>query len=406
MTQRRCIICGQDTILTLDLGRMPLADAFRDPEDTKPEFFYNLRVVRCPACVLVQLEEPVAPSQMFHGGYPFLTGSSKRMKEHFIRFGKHLLERLNNPSSAFIVELGGNDGTFLAPLAAHGMRVLNVEPSANVAAIGETRGVCSLVRFFDAALADEIREVHGKADAIIAANTVCHVEEISALFEGVRRLLADDGLFIFEDPYLGDILKCNAVDQFYDEHVTYLSLRPVAQLARQVGLEVVDVMRLPTHGGSMRYTLAHRHSREASAAVAALADEEAAAGLDKELSYEHFRGAISKMRRELPELLAEIGARGQRVAGMAATAKSATILNLCRIGPDLLPYIADTTRAKQGKLTPGMHIPVRPYEDFVEDSPPYALLLAWNHEVEIRSSNQWFEQKGHWISYIPMVRIL
>ena len=164
----------------------------------------------------------------------------------------------------FVVELGSNDGIMLRHFQERGMRHLGVEPSANVADVARSRGISTISAFFDRKLADDIVAEHGRADAILAANVMCHIPDLPGVAAGVQRLLKPDGVFIFEDPYLGDMIAKTSYDQIYDEHVFIFSATSVQRAFAPHGLELVDVMPQITHGGSMRYTLAPKGSRQVS----------------------------------------------------------------------------------------------------------------------------------------------
>ncbi|MBI4314144.1 MAG: SAM-dependent methyltransferase, partial [Candidatus Omnitrophica bacterium] len=210
--------------------------------------------------------------------------------------------------------------------------------------------------------------------------------------------LKPSGVMQFEDPYWGAVIDKTAYDQFYDEHVFLFSAASLSRAFRRHGLELVDVEPQPTHGGSMRYTVAHAGSRAPSEAVRLLLAEEDAKGLLTPQTAEAFRRRCEASRECLRALLDDLRARGKRVAGYAATSKSTTVTNYCRITPDLVEYISDTTPLKHGTFSPGAHIPVVPDEVFQTNPPDAALLFAWNHAEEIMEKEKRFEEKGgQWI---------
>lgn len=212
---------------------------------------------------------------------------------------------------------------------------------------------------------------------------------------------------MFEEPYLGDVVEKTSYDQIYDEHVFIFSLQAVQSAFGSHGLVVIDVLPQDTHGGSMRYVLARKGVRPVSPAVINLATKEAALGLRDPSTYQRFRVNCEKSRHDLVAQLMTLRAERRRVVGYAATAKSATVLNYCGIGPDLIEFISDTTLIKQSKFSPGMHIPVRAYMEFQERYPDVALLFAWNHAREIFANETAFAASGgRWLVYVPAVRLL
>ncbi|WP_277209547.1 class I SAM-dependent methyltransferase [Isoptericola croceus] len=407
MTESTCRVCGAATRQFLDLGRQPLSDAFVTPDRVDDEFFYRLAVGVCLGCTMVQLMEEVPREKMFHDSYPYLSRGSSVMRAHFEGVAQSLLTDELTGDDPFVVELGCNDGVMLRTVADAGVRHLGVEPSGSVADIAAEAGVRVRKAFFEEATAQEILEAEGPADVIYAANTLCHIPYLESIMRGVLTLLTDSGVFVFEDPYLGDIVGKTSFDQIYDEHFYLFSATSVDQMARHHGLELVDVERLSVHGGEVRYTLARPGARTRTDAVTSLLADEERVGLGSPVTLGAFATRVAKVGDDLVTLLRELAEQGKRVVGYGATAKSATVTNFCGIGPDLVEFISDTTPAKQGRLAPGSHIPVRTADQFAEPYPDYALLFAWNHADEIMANETAFRDAGgRWILYVPDVRVV
>jgi methylation protein EvaC len=306
-----------------------------------------------------------------------------------------------------VVELGSNDGIMLKNFAEASVRHLGIEPSANVAEAARQKGVRTISQFFDEGLASEILVTDGPADAILGANVMCHIPYIHSVFAGVKKLLQPRGVLVFEDPYLGDIVEKISYDQIYDEHAFYFSAESVSFLAARHDLELIDVLPQNVHGGSMRYVLGHRGAYSISPAVDRLREKEAALGLARPETFAQLRRNIEASRDQLRMMLEEFSRAGHRVAGYAATSKSTTVTNYCGLSPQLVEFISDTTPIKQGKFSPGAHIPVRPYEEFQANYPDYGLLFGWNHAEEIMAKEQAFKAAGgKWIVYVPRVQVL
>ena len=403
-----CRVCAAPIAPFMTFGRMPLANGFLIEADIPSEYFFELAPAFCPVCGMFQLMEQPAPARMFHGRYAFASSSSVRMQHHFKAFAQSVVRRaLAGRRDPLVVEIGSNDGIMLGHLKDAGYRYLGIEPSTNVADLARARGIETVDAFFDAALAGRLRSQHGHAHAIIAANVMCHIPDIHTVAAGVAHWLAPDGVFIFEDPYLGDMIAKTSYDQIYDEHVFMFSATAVAAAFAPHGLALVDVMPQATHGGSMRYVLAHRGVAPESPSVAELIAREQQQGLGQPATYDQFRRNCEASRAALKALLGSLRARGARVAGYAATSKSTTVTNYCGIGPDELEFIADTTPLKHGTLSPGRHIPVTPREDFVRRPPDYALLFGWNHAAEIFANDAGFRASGgKWVTYVPRVEVI
>jgi methylation protein EvaC len=406
--QHSCRVCGDSIAAFMTFGRMPIANGFLAPQEVASEFLYDLAPAFCAGCAAFQLIEQPPAAQMFHDRYPFYSGSSARMADHFRAFAADATARVRAiDSDPLVVEIGCNDGTMLRHFQAAGLRAVGVEPSANVAEVARSQGLDTLTAFFSRELAAEIRERSGPAAAIVAANVICHIADVHDVAEAVRELLAADGLFIFEDPYLGEMIARTAYDQIYDEHAFMWCATSVSRALAPHGLELIDVLPQPTHGGSMRYICAHAGRHPVAASVDALRAAEIHKGLTAPDTYERFRLACEASRQEFRELLIGLREHGKYIAGYGATSKSTTVLNFCGIDRSLISYIADTTPIKHHKLSPGTHIPIKPHEVFAANPPDYAVLFAWNHAPEIFAKEQAFTAAGgKWITFVPVLAIM
>jgi len=392
----------------MSFGRMPIANGFLTASEVLNEYFFELAPAFCSACSMFQIVEQPRPEKMFHEQYAFYSSTSRYMQMHFERFAGAVMEKvLVGRSDPFVVELGSNDGIMLRHFQQRGIRHLGVEPSVNVADVARGYGIRTISAFFNRMLADDIVAEHGHADAVMAANVMCHIPDLPGVAAGVQRLLKPGGVFIFEDPYLGDMIAKTSYDQIYDEHVFIFSVTSVMRAFAMHSLELVDVMPQTTHGGSMRYMLAPKGSRAVSGRVGEHFAKERAQGLDHAETYLRFKQNCENSRTLLMQTLEDLRQRGKRVVGYGATSKSTTVTNYCGITPAHIEFISDTTPIKQGKLSPGAHIPVKPHAEFTRAYPDYALLFAWNHAAEIHEKESAFiAAGGRWIVYVPDVKIV
>jgi methylation protein EvaC len=404
----RCRLCNARISAFMSFGRMPIANGFLNTEEIPNEYFFELAPAFCENCGMFQLIEQPQPEKMFHGQYAFYSSTSRYMQVHFEAFANEVITGvLAGRSDPFVVELGSNDGIMLRHFHTRRLRHLGVEPSVNVAEVARSRGIRTISTFFNRKLAEAIVSEDGRADVILAANVMCHIPDLPSVAAGVQELLKSNGALIFEEPYLGDMIDKTSYDQIYDEHVFIFSATSIASAFAPYDLELVDVAPQITHGGSMRYTLAPKGSRQATARVAKQLAQERAQGLDNAKTYQSFKQSCENSRSRLMQTLNELGEQGKRVVGYGATSKSTTVTNYCGITPQHVEFISDTTPIKQGKLSPGAHIPVRPYGEFTRAYPDYALLFAWNHATEIREKEQAFlAAGGRWIVYVPDVKVI
>jgi len=404
----QCRICNQEYNEFISFGQMPIANGFLSSQEFSAEYFFELKVGFCNNCHMVQLIEQPNREKMFHDDYAFFSSLSKGQQIHFQAFAEELIVDYLNKDSSFAVEIGSNDGIMLRHIAASRIAHLGVEPSENVAAVAKENGVNCVSRFFDEEFAQNIVSEYGQADTISSANVICHIPNMNSVLAGIKLLLKPDGVFIFEDPYMGDIIDKVSYDQIYDEHVFYFSVNSVGKMIEAHDLEIFHVEHLEVHGGSMRYYIANRGARAIKESVALQLKEEEKLGLVKQQTYEMLSANIQRSREELKALLESIvKEQNAPVIAYGATSKSTTVLNYCDIGPDLVDFISDTTPVKQGKFSPGMHIPIQSPDMLQEKDPKYLLLFAWNHKREIVEKEADFEAKGgKWIVFVPEVGVI
>ena len=402
-----CLICDNEYTPFVDFGNMPIANAFSLKEELIDEYTFRMQVGFCSKCKMVQLVEQPDREKMFHDNYAFFSSTSSYMIDHFKLFANSVAELQDLNKNSFVVEIGSNDGILLQNFNNMNVPSLGIEPSKNVANVAINKGMNVLSEFFDQPLAERILSSYQQADAILSANVMCHIPYMHSIYKGVKVLLKDDGVFIFEDPYLGEIIEKTSFDQIYDEHVFLFSAISVNNLANMHGLELIDVEAQITHGGSMRYTLAHKGMKHISKNVADLIEKEMVLGLDDNKSYLGFTDSVNQIKRNLIELLTDLKSQGKKIVAYGATSKSTTVTNYFGITPNLVESIYDTTPIKQNKFSPGAHIPVLPYDQFHDSNPDYVLLFAWNHAAEImKKEKDYMSNNKYWITYIPQVKII
>ena len=386
----------------MSFGKMPIANGFLKKKDFKKEFFFNLDVGFSEKCSLFQLTDHPTPDQLFNSNYPFFTSSSNFMKLHFTNFANFLKKNyLKNNSK--IIEIGSNDGTFLSNFRNDNLEFVGFEPSGNVAKLANKLGVKTINSFFNLNSIDLIKNFKSKTDLIFAANVICHIPNLSEIIKTIDKLLSKNGVFIFEEPYLGSMFKKISYDQIYDEHIFMFSATSVKKVFNLFDFELVDIFKQSTHGGSMRYVVSRKNKKKINKNVKIILDQEKKNNLDNMQSCLEFKSNCEKSKMQLNEKINKLLSKGKRIVGYAATSKSTTVLNYCNIGKNKIEYICDTTKEKIGKYSPGMHIPIVSIEKFRSDNPDIAYLFAWNHKKEIFSKEKFFtKKKGEWISHVHL----
>ncbi|MBB5075463.1 methyltransferase domain-containing protein [Nonomuraea sp. NPDC050547] len=373
-----CRLCGSGAMAgVVDLGATPpcelflTADRLDQPEQTFP---LHLRV--CTDCWLAQLPPLITPEDTFTE-YAYFSSYSSSWVEHARRF----VDGLTLWPDSFVVEVASNDGYLLQHVVERGVRCLGIEPSANVGAAAVEKGVPTLTEFLSPEVGRRVREEHGPADVVVANNVYAHIPDVVGFTQGLRALVADDGLVAIEVQHLLTLMELNQYDTIYHEHFQYYTVASAQRALASGGLTLVDVELLPTHGGSIR--LWAKPSGEPSERVADVLAREKAAGLHEISGYANFAARVAKVRRDLLRFLIDAADAGKTVVGYGAPGKGNTLLNHCGIRPDLLAYTVDRNPYKHGRFTPGSRIPILPPEAIETDRPDYVLVLPWNLRDEL-----------------------
>ena len=402
-----CRVCGSaDSDPVIDLGATPLANALVSPESAAredPQF--PLATVRCTECGLMRLTVVVDQTMLF-GHYLYATSASPPMVDHFDGYAASIDSRFA-VRGALVVEVGSNDGMLLRSLRDRGVRALGIEPAANLARVANEAGLPTVNAFFNAETGRRVRAEHGKAAAVLANNVLAHIDDLGGVLDGFDALVADDGVIVIEVPYLLDLLDHVEYDTIYHEHLSYFSGEALRRLFERGGFDLFDIERVPVHGGSLRAFAGRRGRRRPHERVEHLLAGERAAGLDSARPFRTFAERVVRSRTELVDMIRGFRQAGDRVAALGATAKGNTLLNYCGLDSEDVEFVADSTPMKQGLLTPGSRIPVRPESALLTERPEHTLLLAWNYAQEILARfGAYTAAGGQFIHPIPVARIL
>jgi len=403
----KCRSCGAEGLeQVLDLGRVPLANALlTESQLDEPEPRFPLTLAFCPACSLVQIRETVAPEVLFRR-YLYFSSFSETMLEHARRASEMMIERFGLGPDSLVVEIASNDGYLLRNFVARGVPALGIEPAENIAQEAEDAGVPTLCEFFGRELAQRLKGEGREADVVIGNNVLAHVADTNGFADGVAVLLKPSGCAVFEFPYVGDMIANTEFDTIYHEHLCYFSLHAVRALFARHGLRLVDVERLPIHGGSLRVFLQPGTGAPGpSPAVSALADEETERGMTGPEFYRAFADKVGDLKSGLVAELRRRKDAGQSIAAYGASAKGSTLLGYCGIGAETLDFICDRSTVKQGRFAPGNHLPILPPEALLARRPDAVLLLTWNFADEIlRQQEEYLRAGGEFIVPVPEVR--
>jgi SAM-dependent methyltransferase len=372
------------------------------------ERFYPLLALVCERCFLVQLLEYVAPAEIFTE-YAYFSSYADSWVEHCRRYCEKMRGDLGLGAGSLVVELASNDGYLLQHFVRAGVPVLGIEPAANVAKVAVEKGVRTEVAFFGVDTAKRIAARYGQPDLLLGNNVLAHVPDLNDFVAGMKILLKRGGLITMEFPHLVQLMQNNQFDTIYHEHFSYFSFTTVSAVFAAHGLQLFDVEELPTHGGSLRIYGAHaddRASQRTQRAEELLATERRL-GMDRLETYRSFEERVKETKRKLLECLIAIKRAGKSIAGFGAPGKGNTLLNYCGIRTDFLDYTIDRNPYKQGKFTPGTHIPILHPDAIEATRPDYVLILPWNLRDEaMRQLVHIRSWGGKFIVPIPEVAVI
>ena len=408
-----CRSCGRNELLPiLSLGNTPLANALlAQGQLTEPEETFPLDLVFCPHCTLVQITETVPPEKLFRE-YLYFSSFSETVLQNAREIAERLVHRCGLNENSFVVEVASNDGYLLKNYREMNIPVLGVEPALNIAKVAEERGVRTVSEFFGVDVANQLQAQYGTADVIHANNVVAHVADLHGVVEGMSILLKPDGVAVIENHYVKDLIAGVEFDSVYHEHLCYYSVTSFRNLFAMHGLTLVDVERLPVHGGSLRVYFQRADGprsleKEGKPRVDTLLKEEEEWGVQHYSFYQDFGSKVDTLRVELLALLKKLRAEGKRIAVYGASAKSATLLNYFGVGAETLEYVVDRSTVKQGRFTPGTHLPIYAPEKLLETKPDYVMLLTWNFADEILAQQAEYRTcGGRFIVPIPELKVV
>ncbi len=404
-----CRLCARTALhKVLSLAPIPLANAFvtrEELETTQPRF--PLDVWLCEGCGHVQLLD-VVDSKVLFEHYVYVSGTSPAFVRHFGEYADEVVSRFARAQNGLVVEIGSNDGTLLKFFRDRGRRILGVDPAREIGEATRRQGIPTITGFFTRQLADAIAAEHGHADVVAANNVLAHIDDLDSVIRGVARLLAPSGVLVFEVAYLADLVEKILFDTIYHEHIDYHSVGPLIPFLAKHGLQLVEATRVDTHGGSIRCVAQRAGGQNpVGDSVAKALQLEGRMGLATPETYRTLADRIDKLGLELVSLLRKLTAQGKRIAGFGAPAKATTLMYHFGITPEMIEFIVDDSPLKQGRFSPGMHIPVVPAQAIYERRPDYLLILAWNFAGPIIDKHRAFSQAGgRFIVPLPKLEVI
>ena len=403
-----CRLCkSSELISVVQLTPTPPANAFvgeLSTNQTQPVF--PLELFFCETCHHVQLLDVVNPEYLFRD-YVYVSGTSPSFIRHFEEYAVSIIKCFQPKPRALVVDIGSNDGTLLTFFQGRGQTVLGIDPAISIAKAASDAGIETWPEFFDARTAKRILAEKGRAAVVSANNVFAHADDLAGMVDNIRAILAPDGVFVFEVSYLGDVYEDILFDTIYHEHVAYHSVGPLQKFFSAHGLDLFKVSRVASHGGSIRGMVQITGGPwRPDGSVEGLIAHERALKIDRAETWCNYGEKIASVGERLGRLLSEIKNEGKSVAGFGAPAKATTLMYHFGLGHDIIDFIADDSRLKQGLYSPGLHIPVVSAGEIYQREPDYLIILAWNFARPIMDNHKKFQEGGgKFIVPLPQVEI-
>jgi SAM-dependent methyltransferase len=407
--KNNCRLCNSSNLaLALPIKPSPIADAYVTFDELdRQQDTYPLDLYLCQGCSHLQNLDVVDPDILFRE-YTYVTSSSTVLVDHYRRYADDVVSMLSLKPDSLVVEVGSNDGSLLTFFKEKNFRVLGVDPARRIAEAATARGINTLSEFFDESIAKSILKEYGPASLVTANNVFAHADDLAEIVRGIHTLLGEDGVFVFEVSYLVDIVDRFVFDTVYHEHVSYHSIEPLTRFFESLNMELFDVQRISSKGGSIRCFAQRKPggTHKVAPIVGELLKYEQSRGFGKLEIYRKYSDAISLHKANLNKLINELKATGKSIAGYGASTTVTTLLWHFEL-TDKLDFLADDNPLKQGLFSPGCHIPVLSSADLYVRHPDYVIILAWNYAEQIIKRHQRFiEEGGKFIIPLPELRII
>lgn len=405
--RENCRLCESEKLeLALPMRPSPIGDAYV----TKEELFnkqdsYPLSLHLCKQCGHLQALDVVDPNILF-GNYIYSTSTSPGLVDHFKKYAKEVIEYLGCLPGSLVVEIGSNDGSLLRAFKENGMKVLGVDPADQIAKKATDQGLETLPTFFTYELAQSIKKRHGEANLVAANNVFAHVDNMIDVIKGIKHLLAPDGVFVFEVSYLVDMIEKNVFDTIYHEHVCHHRIGALEVFFNNHEMQLFNVQRISTKGGSIRgFAKLKSSNRKVESIVENLIQLEKTMKLDLVETYQNFSENLNVIQKQLQTVLNNFKSKGKSIAGYGASPPVTTTVYQFELGP-YLDFIADDNPIKQGRFSPGHHIPVLSSDALYEKKPDCVVILAWQYaDAIMKKHQQYIEQGGTFVIPLPNVRV-
>jgi hypothetical protein len=380
-----CQLCGESHTMSrvLSLGYMPPPNDMPMVEnyDPKPQTWLPTEMWYCSSCELAQLGYVPDQTVAFPEDYPYTSSATPALRRNFEDLAKKCIDALNLDSKDLVVDIGSNDGTLLSCFGYQ--NVLGIEPTA-AAYIAQKSGIRTDKCWFTREVARyhvEDTDGAGKAKLITCTNCFAHMPNIHDVIDGIKLMLADDGMFVSESHYLIDLIDTLQYDTIYAEHLRYYTMWSIAKLLRAHGLYVYKAERIPTHGGSIRVyatKIEHPHSGKREFYINEPMEHELEARLHR------FAEQVQFNKTAVLAYLHQVKSQGGKIVGIGAPSRGSTVISYLRLDQSIVEYVCEQSHSlKLGRFMPGSDIPVVDEKRLYAEQPEAAILFSWHLADEL-----------------------
>lgn len=378
----KCRICGNTQLeCVLDLGEQMLTGVFPRAKDAKVTTG-PLRLVKCTGsdqvCGLLQMEHSYDLVEMYGENYGYRSGLNASMVEHLHDKVRKILNRVDLRAGDLVVDIGSNDSTTLQAYPSVGPILVGIDPTGVKFHSYYPQHIGLMPDFFSAALVRE-RFAEKKARVVTSFSMFYDLETPMAFMQEVHDVLADDGVWVFEQSYMPTMLDTNSYDTVCHEHLEFYALRQIKWMADRVGFKILDVEFNDVNGGSFSITVAKAFgNQEVIPAVQKILDDEQIKGLETLAPYRAFADRAASTKRDLLAFIKTARAEGKTVAALGASTKGNVLLQYCGLTEADVTFVGEVNAEKFGCFTPGTWIPIIPEVELLAKKPDYVLVLPWH----------------------------
>ena len=404
---KHCRISGSGNLVNvLSLGEQYLTGVFPTSKDqlvTKGP----VDMVWCPASGLVQMKQSYSLDEMYGDNYGYRSGLNQSMVNHLKNKVNTLLKKVRTSPNDIVLDIGSNDATSLKCYPAH-LRRIGIDPTGNKFREYYTNDISLVPDFFTA---DNFRRIFPdeKAKIVTSIAMFYDLEDPVKFASDIEAVLADDGIWHFEQSYLPSMLRTNSYDTICQEHLEYYSLISVKYILDKSNLKIIDIEQNDINGGSFAVTAAKKDSKhlQNTAVINWMLEEEEKMGLNTEKPYREFAQRVQEHRESLISLLGKIKNEGKKIIGYGASTKGNVLLQYCNIGTQYLDCIAEVNEQKFGAYTPGTLIPIVSEAEAKAMNPDYLFVLPWHFRNNILGREKEYRAAGgKFIFPLPFIEIV